>query len=1112
MIITKQKKIYCKEMLRRKISLSMKLISTIMLLFIMQLSVQAKSQSKITLKFKNVELTKAITMIESQSEYRFVYNNSLLPKAKTVDAKFWDADLPEVMSVVLNGTGLSYKMMKNDLVVLYKPAVSEVSSNVQVTGKVTDENGVGLQGASIRIKGSNTGTSTDNAGAFSLNVADNAVLVISYIGYESKEIPVGGRTNITVQLSPSIKTAEQVVVVGYGTQRKIDVTGSVVQIKGDEVAKQAASNPISALQGKVAGVQITNDGAPGSSPQIRIRGVGTVYGNPNPLYVVDGIWYDDISFLNSADIDNISVLKDASSEAIYGIRAANGVVLITTKKGKRGEKPVINYSGFVGNQVVTNQIKMATGSQYEQMINEQTILNGKPAYYSNPASSGNTDWYHQILRNAMVTNHQISIAGGAEKSTYNLSFGYYNQDGIVKTNNYNRYTLHLQNDYQITRALKVGITAAGNISKSNNINGGIFHQLYSAAPNVPVYYADGTYGDPNDFQVGSSNQFNPQVTMDFYNDNTKTYKLNANAYLDLKITKSITFHSSIGGDFEQGENINYAPVYTATLAQRNTVSKLNARREENRNWILENTLTYTKKISDHSFKFLIGQGAQEYKYYKLEVSAQDVPPGSGNQYFSLGNSSTSNVTDAGTLSRVNSYFGRLNYAYADKYLLTATLRADGSSKFSGNNRWGYFPSVGLGWVVSNEKFMQNQNIFNSLKLKGSWGKIGNVSVPANLSVLTVTQSNQFVYVGGNGTTSPGASINTVVPPTTYWERGVGTDVGLEASLLHNRLYAELDWYNKKTEKAIFDIPILGSIGTSSGSIIGNQATFQNQGFEFLLTWKDQINKDWNYSISANAGINNNKVLEVSTGANAIYQQVGPTGGANFNTRTIVGEPIGEFFGYQVVGIFQSATDILNYKSKAGAVIQPQAQPGDFKYLDVNGDGVINAKDKVVLGNPNPKLVFGINTSLAYKAFDFSLDLQGVSGVQIYNANYGLRYGTENYTEDFYKNRWHGEGTSNVYPSANIGGSTNYLSNSFYVEDGKYIRIRNIQLGYTFPFACLQKAGISKLRVFANAQNPFNFFPYRGFSPEVGGAPTKAGVDVNVYPLYATYNFGVNLTF
>lgn len=1099
-----------KNPLLRKALIIMKLTTLLIILFTINVSAKGFGQEKVSIKAKKTEISTILSTIEKQTSYRFLYNNDLDDIRDKVSLDVTNADISDVLNTLLSRTNLLYQRMANNLIVIsLNPAIPQT----RVTGKVTASTGEPLQGVSVRVKGGTLGTTTDAAGNYSLTVPDDATLVFSYVGYDSYEVAVSGKGTINVSLTLSVKVQDAVVVIGYGTQRKIDVTGAVTQIKGEEVAKQSTFNPISALQGKVAGVQITNGGAPGSSPEIRIRGVGTVYGNANPLYVVDGIWYDDISFLNGNDIESISVLKDASSEAIYGIRAANGVILITTKKGKRNEgKPVISYNGYIGNQVVTNQIKMATGPEYETMINELNVINGKAAQYDDPSSVGNTDWYHQILRNAMVTNHQVSVAGGSEKTTYNLSLGYYKQDGLVKTNTFDRYNLHLQNDFQLAKFLKAGVTMNGGLSKSRDIDGSIFHELYSAAPNVPVFYADGTYGDPNDFHVGSSNQFNPQVTVDFYNQHTKIYKLNGNAYLDLKFAKYFTFHTSIGGDFEQAEINNYAPVYTATIAQRNTVSNLSITRNENRNWILENTLTFDRKINDHSIKVLIGQGAQEYKYYHIAASIQNVPAGDGNQYLSLGTASSANVTDAGSLDRVSSYFGRVNYSYKDKYLLTATMRADGSSKFTEANRWGYFPSVGLGWILTNESFMNNQRIFDNLKLKGSWGKIGNMSVPANLSVLTVTQNAGFIYVGGDGSTATGASINTVVPPATYWERGVGTDVGLEASLLHNKLYAEIDWYTKKTEKAIFDIPILGSVGTSSGTIIGNQATFQNQGFEFLVTWKDNINKEWNYSVSANAGINNNKVLSVSTGANPIYQQVGPTGSNNFNTRTIVGQPIGEFFGYQVLGIFQSASDIENYKSKDGVVIQPNANAGDFKYQDVNGDGQIDAKDKVVLGNPNPKLIFGINTNVSYKDFDLTLDFQGVSGVEIYNANLGLRYGTENFTEDYYKNRWHGQGTSNFYPSANIGGSTNYLSNSFFVENGSYFRIRNMQLGYTLPKRYLGNTGISRLRVYVNAQNAFNFFPYRGFSPEVGGGPTRAGVDVNVYPLYATYNFGVNLTF
>lgn len=991
-------------------------------------------------------------------------------------------------------------------------SVTFLSAQNQITikGTVTDAGSETVPGASVLVKGTAQGTITDVNGKYTIQASPNAVLVFSFIGYQSKEIPVDNQTTINVQLQQQAYNVGEVVVVGYGTQKKIEVTGSVAQVKGDEIAKQSSVNPMSALQGKVAGVQITNSGSPGSSPEIRIRGVGTVYGNANPLYVVDGVWYDDISFLNPADIESMNILKDASSESIYGIRAANGVILITTKKGARDTAPVVTYNAYVGNQVVTNQIKMANGPEFATIIDELDNINGVTPRYTNPSSYGTTDWYHQILRNAFTTNHQISVSGGGDKSTYALSLGYLNQEGIVKTNAFDRYTARFQNDMQLFKFLKIGYTLIGSVNASNDINGGIFHQLYSAAPIVPVYYADGTYGDPNDFNVGNSNSFNPQVTIDYFNQKSSNYRLSGNIHADLTLGKHLTFHTSAGTDFGQNEVKNYLPQYTATLAQRNSTSLLTISRGETRNWLVENTLTYDNTFGKHNVKLLAGQSAQSYKYYGFTATALDVPNGtSGDHYLSLGDPSNRYVSDNGSFNTVASYFGRVNYSFDSKYMLTASLRADGSSKFSGSNQWGVFPSVGAGWVLSEESFMKNQKLFNTLKLRGSWGKIGNMSVPANLSVLTVNSS--YVYVGGNGSTAGGASITTIVPPVTYWERGVGTDVGLEAAILDNRLSAEIDFYNRKTEKAIFDIPILGSLGTTGSSIIGNQATFQNQGFEFLVNWKNNINDDFSYSVSANLSINNNKVLSVSTGANPIYQAVGTTGSNNFNTRTIVGQPIGEFYGLKVIGVFQTAADVQAYK-KGSTVIQPNAVPGDFKFQDVNGDGVIDDKDRVVLGNPNPKYTYGFNTTWNYKKFDLTLDFQGVAGVDVYNANLGLRYGTENFSQDFYNNRWHGAGTSNTYPSANIGGGQNYRSNSFYVENGSYFRVRNVQLGYTFPKSIMDRIKLNKLRVYVNAQNALNLFSYRGFSPEIGGGPTRAGVDVNVYPLYATYTFGVNVTF
>ena len=994
-------------------------------------------------------------------------------------------------------------------------SIISFAQEINVTGKVTSgSDGSALPGASVLIKGTTTGVPTDVDGNYTIQVpSPQSVLVFSMIGMTAQEIPVGTQTVLNVALAEDAKSLNEVVVVGYGTQRKLDVTGSVVQIKGEEISRQPSMNAVSGLQGKVAGVQINNSGKPGEAPQIRIRGVGTAYGSANPLYVVDGVWFDDISFLNSADIESMNILKDASSQSIYGVRAANGVVLITTKKGKSG-KAVVDYNGFVGFQKVTNQIKMANAREYATMVNELSNINGKDNILDPSQYGEGTDWYDQILRTAKVTNHQLSISGGGEKSTYNLSLGFLDQDGIVQKNNFKRYTARLQNDFQVLKSLKVGYTATGSYSKSQDEAGGIFRQLYAAGPVVPVYNADGSYGDPNDLNLGDANNFNPQVTIDFFNQNTKRTLLTANAYAELNVLNGLTFRTSLGGRYAQDETRTYTPQYAATLKQQNTTSVLQFVRPQTRYWIFENTLTYTKEFGNHNVTALIGQSAQHDQSYQLTASALNVPYSSeGDLYLTLGNADSRYVTDQGDLGTYASYFGRVNYSFADRYLLNASLRADGSSKFfQGGNAWGYFPSVGAGWIISNEPFMENQKFFDNLKIRGSWGKIGNASVPSNLSTLTVASGGSLAAVFGNQLYT-GASINTIIPPTTYWERGVGTDVGLEAAIFDSRLSMELDYYNKKTERAIFDIPVLTSIGTESGRIVGNQANFRNKGFEAALTWRDEIGKGLSYSIGVNGSYNDNTVLSVSSGANPIYDGgVGLTSGA-LATRTVVGDPIGSFYGLVVDGIFQNADEI----SKSA---QPNAKPGDFKYRDISGsngtpDGAITGLDRQVIGNPNPKYTYGINTSWNYKAFDLSLDFQGVAKVDIYNANMGWRYGNENFTKDFFDNRWHGEGTSNTYPSANIGGGTNYLPNTFFVQSGSYFRVRNAQLGYTFPQAVNEKLKIRKLRLYANAQNALNFFKYKGLSPEVRAnenKPTQAGIDANVYPISATYNFGINVTF
>lgn len=1082
----------------------MKLMIALLLIACLQVSAKGWSQDRITLKMSEAEIKKVLFAIEKRSDYRFLFSETAIKGKPRVNLDVVQAPIAEVLDRILANTGVSYKILGTNLVVLKEGvnAAAITSQEIKVSGKVTSSEGESLAGVSIQVKGTRAGTITDASGNYSISVPDDATLIFSIVGYLTKEVAVEGRSSINISLEASIRVQDAVVVVGYGSQRKLDVTGSVNQIKGDEIAKQASVNPISGLQGKVAGVQITNSGAPGSSPQIRIRGLGTVYGNPNPLYVVDGVWFDDISFLNPADIENLSILKDASAQSIYGIRAANGVVLITTKKGRINQPTAVNYTGYVGWQRVTNQVKMANANEYAQLVNEKDgAMTLNPAEYSK-----GTDWYGQILRNAMITNHQVSIGGGGDKNTYNFSLGYLDQEGIVEKNKITRYTARLQNDFQVLKSFKMGYTITGAAINSTDIPGSIFRQMYTAYPVLPVYYADGSYGDPGDYPLGDGAKYNPQVTLDYFDQKSKNYRVTGNVFGELKFARKFTFRTSVGGEFGQSEVRNYTPVYAATLNQRNTVSALSISRAETRNWILENTLTYDTRINrDHTVKVLVGQAAQRYKSYGFTGTAQNVPNNSeGDRYIRLGTVGTRTIDDYGDLSTVSSYFGRLTYSFKNKYLLNASMRADGSSKFFGDDRWGYFPSVGVGWVISEESFMKNQDFFDNLKLRASWGKIGNASVPSNLSVLRVTQTNELSAIF-NGVTYTGASINSVVPPTTVWERAVGSDIGLEASMFKNRLFVEMDYYIKKTEQAIFDIPILGSVGTSSSSIIGNQADFQNSGFEFSATWKDNMSKDLSYSISGNIGINKNEVLSVTTGSNPIYGGGAAATGGQLATRTIAGQPIGQFFGLVVAGVFQDAAEVA-------ASAQTTAKPGDFRYVDQNKDGVIDGKDRLPIGNPNPKFSYGLNTNWNYKNFDLTVDFQGVAGVDVYNANLGLRFGNENFSKDFYDNRWNGAGSSNSYPSANIGGGDNYRPNSFYVENGSYFRIRNLQLGYTLSDNIISKWGIKKLRVYVNAQNAFNFFKYKGFSPEVGGSPTNAGIDANVYPLSAIYNFGVNLTF
>jgi TonB-linked SusC/RagA family outer membrane protein len=978
---------------------------------------------------------------------------------------------------------------------------SAFAQNITIKGKVTDATtGESLIGVSVAVKGTTTGTQTDVNGAYTIAAPSNATLSFTYIGYASQDVPVNGSANIDVKLQVQNNELQQVVVVGYGTQKKADVTGAITTVKGSDLASQPDPNPVSALQGKVAGVQIINSGTPGSSPQITLRGIGTIFGNTSPLFVVDGVWYHDISFVNSNDIESMSVLKDASSEAIYGLEAANGVIIITTKKGKGA--PKVRYDAYAGFSTPTNVPVMANATQYATMVNEVNAASSS-SLFSNPASFGNgTNWIDLILHNAFTQNHNIGISGSTDKSSYNFSAGYFQQNGNISYNTYDRISIHLYQDVQVYKFLKVGYTAILEGDHSKDLPGDIMYKAYTAAPTVPVRYADGTYGDPSlTPQVGNAVN-NPQAELDYFDQTTQNYKFNGNAFAELKFTDHLSFRTSFGGTFNHQEVQAYTPVYSATGGQFNSISQLNVNTLDDRNWIWENTLTFDQTFNkDHHLTVLAGQSSQRYREFSEDATAQNVPDfTSGDLYLGLGNNPTI-TTPNRSLETRESYFGRVNYAYKDTYLLNATVRRDASSVYSSQYKWGTFPSIGAGWVISNEDFMKGQHIFDNLKLRGSWGEAGNGSIVPNLSTAQNTQFVSSFGGPGNETLGIGSGLLSLVPPVIYWEKSVGTDVGLETGFLSNRLTFEADYYIKKTENAVFPVPILGSLGANGSQLDANQATYQNKGWEFTAGWRDHIGRDFTYSLNGNFSINNNEVLSVLSGAIPLTGGGGGATGGSYTTRTIVGQPIGEFYGYQVVGIFQTPAQV------ASQTIQPNAAPGDVIYGN-NGQ-------KTYLGNPNPKYLYGFNANFKYKAFDLEADLSGVGKVSLYNANESIRFGEENWTQDFYNSRWHGAGTSNTTPSAFLSDQYNGQPNSFYVQDGSYLRIRNVQLGYNLPADALSKLKISNLRIYISGQNLATFTKYKGFNPEVlstGTAGINQGIDSGTVPIYAIFNLGVNVTF
>lgn len=974
----------------------------------------------------------------------------------------------------------------------------------KITGNITDENDFPLPGVNIVVQGTMRGAITGIDGNYTIEAAPDEVLVFSMIGMANQVIPIEGRTVINVVLSTETTAIDELVIIGYGAQRASDLTAPIISIKGEDLARQVTSGAMQALQGKAAGVQIINSGVPGRGPSVKIRGVGSIGDYANPLFVVDGVFVDNLDFISSSDIEDITVLKDASAAAIYGVRAANGVILVTTKKGKTG-KPVVSYDGYYGMQIPVNIMKMATKDQYVEILNQAyaNIPGYVPKNIENYPVS--TDWYSELVRNAPMTNHSLDISGSNENTNYSFGGSYLFQDGIMDAKNlFQRLNLRARLDQQVNDYLKIGINMINSNHEQFNPNMEAFFSAYVNPPVYPVYDNNNLAAYPVLFGApqlyGYGNSYGNPVATAHYNDSfEKGNKLIFSAYTEFDIIQDkLTFKTSYNQDRGNYTTRNYTPAFQVGGSQGVRKSGLTKVSGNSSRQIIDNLLTYSNRAGGHSYTMLLGQSTRMERSEYISGSALDVPGfDEQSKYLSAGSFRDRNAWDGASKYHGLSFFTRATYNYNSKYLATLTFRADGSSKYQ--QKWGYFPSLGLGWNITQEDFMQNQNLFNYLKLRASWGLLGNDNVPANSTVvLGQTGIGSSAVFGDN--LVDGVGSQTVIQNYLNWEVVSEFNIGADFTFKNDRLSGDIDLYHRITDNVVFFAPI--SSGGGVAELLSNNGKVLNAGIELMLNWRDKVSENLSYYISFNATSVYNRVLELQ-GKDFI-----PGGfiGDLPATRTAVGHPIGSFYGYEIAGVYQTESEAL-----LDPVSQVIKDKGFFKYQDQNGDNVINDLDKVYLGSAIPKLISGIDGGFNYKNIDVNVSLYGQMGNKILNRKRLNRavFSDGNYDQDFYENRWTEENKSDKYPSAQAY-SYSFIqqANDFFVEDGSFIRIQNIQAGYTIktiPF-------ISALRFYISAQRPYTFFTYNGFTPEIAGSPINNGIDNTVYPMQAIYTLGVKANF
>lgn len=1108
---------YCFKNPRFKQIFRIMRISTFLLMVCVFCSYAGNAHSqnaKVSIRMNNVKLDKILNEIENQTDYLFIYNNQVdINKITSVKVK--NEAVAQVLDRILSGTGINYEL-EGTHIILTTEAIKDLHAQQQaktVTGTVTDVSGEPIIGANIRIKRTTTGTITDIDGNFSIEAEPQSVIEVSYIGYLTQETVINNQKSIRFLLKEDTKTLDEVVVIGYGVQKKADLTGSVANINTEKLNTQSNANIGQALQGKIAEVDIVSQGgAPGSGTRIMVRGIGTL-NNASPLYIVDGMYMNSIDHINPNDIASIDVLKDASSAAIYGSRAANGVIIVTTKEGSNTEgKPIIDLSVNLGISTASKFLDMLDAKGWAEVTTIARQAIGKPALdmATDLANKPDNDWQDIMFRPALMQNYNLSVKGGGKYSTYYTGLGYFNQDGIVKGTNYQRYNIQSKNDY------KRGIFSAGTnliISFSHDkplhqeLRGGMIGTILQSVPTLEKYddtreggYG-GTYGDvvniPHPLAIIDDN------IMDRYNENVKIF---ANLYAQIELFKGLKYKLNLTPDFSFERYKNYLNKYDFGLAT-NSITQLTERQRRRRNILVENLLTFDRTFGEHKISALAGYTYQDSRFRHIQAYGEGLPQG-----LEEIDAATTNRSNEGNSWRsvLTSILGRVFYSYQNKYLFTATIRRDGSSKFGKNNRYGYFPSFSLGWNVAEEKFMENVHWLDQLKLRGGYGVLGNQEIDNYQYSSTITTG--INYPDGNGGLLQGAFPKNFANPDIKWEETAMTNVGIDFMAFNNRLSLTADYYVKNTKDILLTVPIPISSGGANDPI-RNAGKIRNNGFEFNLGWMDQPNPDISYGINLIGSFNKNKVIAMGSESGSI--KGGSTNQNITTSETKAGYPIGGYWLISTAGYFNSQEEVDAY-AKDGKKIQPAAEPGDIKFVDANNDGVINDDDRVFQGSPFPDFTFALNGNMRYKNFDLSIGLQGVLGNKIYNA-------TRQTLEDVTKGSnflascldyWTPENKNASHPRLTWDdpNRNTRAESDRYLENGSYLRLRSVQLGYTFPQTWF-KGAIQHARVYINAENLFTITSYSGYSPDVNADNANyRGFDNFIYPTNRTFMLGLNVTF